>query len=529
MVLISIFKRFFSMIVLPGDPETARKRALASLVRDFAKAGPQWYEPWSDRLTSDFATMVERIGSATNRAAGVFSHTVLGDDREKERIEDALIDAALRKDGRTLADLGFPSIRSASGGANSPDPLAQMDATFRERLGALNSPSVAEVVYGHASMLRLASFCAYRFSDISAGFNSSRKGRKSLSKIPAADLLHVMEDLYFLIAGFQPRAEMKTMYLSLVELSGQKDYPPEQAFMDLRTILEATTSSLKDTFLLNVIRAIRADPFFEPAVDAGGSDLRKTLMDRLGSEYGRRRAALSESIRAEAIDAMLRKLFGGVELLPVSGWTEAESETLMDAGLQGLSNLKSLSALKSFLLFCYASRIRPAISNAIVGLDFSDTDFRRSLSDSADAVDKLQMTVSEFEASVMIPGQNNYARYITAMRDGSLDAPGQRSAARAVDSVKLRADAVIQAGFSELGALSVHLLALKDDIKSHDPRILYRIPSMDQRRRGIAGSLAEATKEVVSFLDLLRMLAVDRDSAKQAVKKKATEQQPVEP
>ncbi|OHD79065.1 MAG: hypothetical protein A3J97_16145 [Spirochaetes bacterium RIFOXYC1_FULL_54_7] len=529
MVLISIFKRFISMIVFPGDPDIASKRALASLIRGIAKSGPQWYEPWSDRLTSNLANVMDRISARTSRADAIFTHTILADDKERERIEDALIDAALKGEGRALADLGFPSIRMAADGGNTPDPLVEMDAIFRERLGAMNSLSVAEVVSGHASMLRLASFCAYRFSDISTRFTSSRKGGRPLSKIPAADLLPTLEDLYFLIAGCQFGKEMRTMYLSLVELSGQTDYPPEQAAMDLQTILEAITGSLKDTFLLNVIRAIRSDPYFEPAVDTVGRDLKKNLINRLSSEYGRRRAALAEGIRAEAINAMLKKLFGGVELLPVAGWTEAESATLMSAGMPGLTNLTSISALKNFLRFLYADRIRPAISNAIVELDFSDTDFRRSLSDSADAVDRLQTAVGEFEASVIIPGQNNYARYITAMRDGSLDTPGHRSAIRAVESVKIQADAVIQSAFSELGALSVHLLAMQDDLRSRDPRILYKVQTINQRKRGIVDSLAEATKETVSFLGLLRMLSVDRERAKQAVNRMVAERPPVEP
>jgi hypothetical protein len=528
MVLISIFKRFFSMIVFPGDPEMARKRALASLVREILKTGPQWYEPWSDRLTIDFATAVERISAATIRADSLFSHTIMGDEKERKKIEEGLINTALSKDGITLSDLSFPSIQAAVDGYNSPDLLVDMDVIFRERIGALNSQSVAEVVSGHASLLRLASFCTYRFNDISIGFTSAKKGGKLLSRIPATDLLPALEDLYFLTAGFQSLMELRTLYLSLVELSGQIDYTPAQAATDVRTILEAITGSLKDTLLLKVIRAIRSDPYFEPAVDTGGSDIKKKLIDRLSSEYGRRRVALTESIRAEAINAMLKQLFGGVELLSIAGWTEAESATLMDAGMQGLSNLTSMAALKSFLRFSYADRIRPVISNAIVELDFSDTDFRRSLSDRADNVDKLQTALGEFEANVMIPGQNNYARYLMALRDGSLDAPGHRSAARAVESVKAQADMVMQGAFSELGALSVHLLAMKDDIKGHDPCILYRISPLDQRRRRIAESLTEVTKELVSFLDLLRLLSMDRDRTKQAVSQMTKEFQPVE-
>ena len=263
-------------------------------------------------------------------------------------------------------------------------------------------------------------------------------------------------------------------------------------------------------------------------VDNGEKVLKKTVIERLGSEYGRRRAALAESIRAEAIAGMLRTLFGGTELHPVAGWTDAESATLIDNGLQGLSNLNSITALKSFLPFRYADRIRPMISKAIVELDYADTDFRRSLSDRADAVDKLRTMLDDFEVSVMIPGQSGYARYLTALREGSLDASGLRSAARAVEAVKLKADALIQAAFSELGALSVHLLALKDDSRCNDPRILYKIASLDQRRRSITDNVAEEAKMLVSFLDLLRMLSVDRDRAKQSVSKIAMNMRPVE-
>jgi hypothetical protein len=514
MSLLSILKRFFSILVLPGDKATVKKHALAALVKHIARNGPHWYEPWSDRLTAEIIPLFDRLADSAKRVAAVLDRTIGGGIEDAQRVESRLVDAVLHQTGSSLAASGFDAVYADASTRHVPDLVATMDQLFQERLKGLRSSLMGALVTDYRTILRLSALCRYRYEDIPGLFQTTGGMAKYRSKLDGSMAVQYLEDLYFLAHGLVFDGSVMKVLLLIHEAAGMLDYDSDQLTADLQVIGASITGPLQDDALKAVIRAIHSDPFYEPAVDMETYDIVKVIAERLSGQYALRRAVMIEQLTTQALEARTKAVFGETMLLDVSGWTQAESVILSGAGFPQLPHIRALSVVKSFLFSSYADRIRPVISLVVVDLDFADVEFRRTLSDMADAVSGIRQEIAGFEQFITSPGNSEFLRYVLLAQQESLDSTGMRSANRAVQLAREQADRIMQSAFSKIGSLSDGLGALVEDIKSREPHLVYRVAFSDQKRQDIIKRMFAVNDSLAAVLDLLRMLSMDYDHAR---------------
>ncbi len=517
-------KRIITTIILPGDPETKRKRALSALLKEIGKKGPSWYDPWSNRISRNFGTQVARLSEICKRMSRVFKKTIDGGPETLSNAEYALINSMLEEVGQSLACLSFDALRKAALADKTKSPLQTIDLLFKERMALLRSDALKTCAAGFRTAMKLAALCRFSFDETTALFRADAapkgKAKETKKSLPVESILPQIQDLTFLISDLKLDAAGRDVFLRLHGFSGLDDYSAEQAAKDFDDALALAGSQLSGHLLQKTIKAAREDPFMEFTAYSVDVDIRKDVGTKLMQVFNERRAIMHKKNAEDALETRMRQVFGDMALPPLKGWGENEELKLVNAGLPALSGILTFSIMKNFLKIFYAPMFRVAISEAIMDLDFCDPQFRFNLSDEADEMGALIEDLQEFEESVAVPGHSQYAMVLGSIRGSLLDATVKLPCRKIIADANIKADALIQKIFAKTKALSMRLSNLREDLKNGKGLYVNKIIGGDTKKAVRARALIDAAQKIVFLDEILKHTAVDTATANRIIRQR---------
>jgi hypothetical protein len=520
MSIFVFFRRLFSVLILPGDRAAQRKRSLARLYKEIKRRGPEWYRPWTDRVAPDFADKVEALRRSTVRMARVYALTIGTESGPAVKAETALLESLLKDGGLSLDAFSFDAIRAEAERNGKVDDLEAMDELLRKRLEVFGAEAMERAVHGYRDNLRIAALASFRWEDLLAPFGG-RNGASARSSFPGAHLAPLLNDLYYLIAGFSVTREGREVFSRLRELSGIEGYGQAEERDDLKSLADCLAERCQPAALSRVIRAAYGDAELELREYSASRDFRLAERERILEEYGQRRRIMEDRMAAEKLESAKLALFGGTPLLQIHGYAADVSTSLQSSRLPSLDRVLPLSIVKSFLAGFFADRVRRPISLAVVQLDFQDIEFRTSLSDAADACMELEDVLGEFEQAAASPGREGLLGIVAAANGNPLDGADEISARRVVEGFNSRADKIVQAAFVRFAELSEALASLRSDLSSRSPKIVADAGAIYSRYPAIFSGIENAAELADKFLALLRSTAVDAGAAKRALEEAA--------
>jgi hypothetical protein len=524
MVVLDWLKRLLSLLSLPGDPERAAKRGLAALLRDIERRGPRWYHPWSNRLDRRLAADFAGLKATAERMGTIYRTTIDQAPEAARPVLERLAERLLAGEGLNLAGLRFDRLRrdaaesaaAAPGGPGADDELEAVDALFKRRLAAFETEAARAAAAGVQLNLRYAALAAFRWDYLSPALAGRASG------VPASPLAGDLADLYYLLAGPRPDARTaaagRAVFLALREEAAPPAYSAAAAEADWAALAAALSGPFAPDGFGRVVRAVHADAAFELREYAGADDFRKTLADSLSADYAARRRAAAERLAAERLETLRAALFGDSPLLPVQGYSAELSGQLAAVQLPEFGSRQPLSVVKSFLAGVYLVRLRPAVSAAIVDLEYSDVGFRSALADAADALGALAEAIGVFERQAEAFAR---ADFLGGLAAGALEAADRAAADRAVRALNREADRLIQETFALGFDLSKRLRTLGGDLKSRRPELVANAQLIALRHPQTAAGLERTAAALDQFTALLRQLAVDSSAARGSVQAKA--------
>ncbi len=506
MVVATLLKRFFAIFSLFGSRPGSQKRSLSALFAEIRRRGPSWYDPWTDRLSEEFAEAIERLRRSCARMAKVYLKTVDGPIDAESAATAAVLESALAEAGGSLKSLSFEAIRAEVEASQAVDLLEAMDALFQQRIAALRAEPVARAAAAYGTNQRLASLCRFKFDGLLVPFAPKKNGGRRRRQIVAEPLAAAVADLHYLIAGLKPDADVRRVFLELRAVADPEGYPADVAAADYNALTFVLGGPLRSEAVGRVVRAIRMDAAFPLRADHPTGDIRATISAKATEEYSSRRELMADRITQEAMEAQIFAVFGDIPMLPVEGWSENISDSFAAVGLPRLSHLRSLSVLKSFMAALFFPTIRPAVSNAIVDFDFADRHFRSALSDEADEAARVAEDLSAFEESVSSHGRSEFARIAAALEAKEEEKVGAILARRTIDDAKAFADRTIEGAISRFSALLSHLETICDDLKSRAPQVVVNAAVVNAQKRSLVQNLEKSAHLLGLFLDLLRRI-----------------------
>ncbi|MFA6508531.1 MAG: hypothetical protein WCT14_20705, partial [Treponemataceae bacterium] len=243
-------------------------------------------------------------------------------------------------------------------------------------------------------------------------------------------------------------------------------------------------------------------------------DFRKILTENLIADYATKRRIMSDRIAEDRLEGMRSAVFGDAPLLPLEGYSPEFSSLLIKANLSAFESIRPMSVIKSFLAAFYLPSLRPALTKAIVELDFRDIEFRTALSDEADSLGGVAESITTFEAFTISVGR---VTLLGALDPRMTDRAEINKANREIADLNSKADVIVQETFSHASGLLQRVQALMNDIKSRSPELVSNAGLINVHHPKTVKGLEEAQRLLDLFYILLQNIAVDTNAAKQAI------------
>ncbi len=511
MIIFAILKRLFSFFVLPWDPEGSKKRALSRLMKDIDRQGPQWYRPWSNRLSSELAQRAEQLRKACARLSTVYALTIGANDGTARQSEAFILDTRLKDLGCSLEALSFESIRAEVEAKGKVDDIQGMNALFASRIKLLKTQEMNELAFGLMENKRIAAITAFSWEDLISPFGKAESGTAK-SVIPALPVVGALEDLYFLLDGMVISDQGRRVFSLLRGSLPQGEYGPEQEEEDFAVLVanlapQSGAAPLGSDAIGRAIRAAVNDPERGLRSDTDAADFRQSFVDELVEAYSIRRRIMEDRIMEERLAKIKSSVFGDAELIPCIGYTKELSEIFRMIGLPELTRVQPLSAVKSYLSGFYTPKFRPIISKAAIQLDFQNIEFRAALSDAAEHAAELQGEIEAFEETNASQVHLGLVGLASTMAERRLESVEIATAKKLIEEANKEADRILKETVRRFSSLKEKTQTLFFDIRAEKPQLVVDAALVTARHPEVPTGIEEVVLSLEQYLELLQELA----------------------
>jgi hypothetical protein len=254
----------------------------------------------------------------------------------------------------------------------------------------------------------------------------------------------------------------------------------------------------------------------------------------VGEQYTRDKDRLAREVERAALDADVKALFEGGELLELKGYSDEESALLLRRDMEGFDLVFPLRVVKSFALARYENRLMDTVKRLLVAGAFNDRTFQQSLSGAALGCESVRARLEEFEA-----GFDEGARFSLRVIHKSMDEHRVGKAAvsaqlrRIVRSVNKEARAVLEECAGRYHLLATLLQEVVEDSSSRIPEKVSNIRVIaGERNAQFVSSLLQGHEDMRRLLQIIRHFAVPqaarspRAAAQEAEEESLTDLEP---
>ncbi len=154
--------------------------------------------------------------------------------------------------------------------------------------------------------------------------------------MPGEEALDGLLDLYFVIGRLQVTEAVASNVRYLASrLYADDRYDPDALTRAAERARDMLQQAVPAPLLLDLIRAVRRDPGYLPRVDEGTEEHLAAFTRRVTEQYEHDRERLAREAGRAALDADVKALFEGIELLALKGYSDEESAMLLRRDMEG--------------------------------------------------------------------------------------------------------------------------------------------------------------------------------------------------
>ncbi len=500
----TFLKRFFWQFGAADTAEGLKKSQLATLFREIAHRHQQWYNPYTNRLSAEFAIKIQEIQGLAKALGQIFEATIARDKDSEQKTLEALINGVLAVQKCHLDLFKFEKIHHEA--LLIPGDTRQcMDAIFSNRLQLFDNPEMQDLQQGYEESIHLLALCKFPFMDIlKMMFHRSPDGMKPQA-CDAEELIPSFKDLYFVLAGFKSTESGIAVFGSLSKLAALDSYSALDTYNDLIKLFESVNELMQDEHFDQIIRAAAADAGLELQAWSGHTDLLAGPRKTIEADYHKKRLQMDQEMHQAAIQTGINALFGDKNLVGVAGYSTELSALFESHRLPALHQVSPLAIIKSFMLLYYTPVIFPQLGEMVVKIEFTSAENRARFNDPMDHCSTIQWEISKFEESLANAGQYQLTSIIKALHESFLDNNSKLKAHRMLDEVNGHAEKIFHSALAAFESMESILDKLGKDLSEKSGELTVQSPFKKTNNGPTIEALARCGQLFSDCISLLQL------------------------
>jgi len=516
MGLLGKIKEWFARL-LSRDPEEAHRKAqLRKLQAGLAEQRPPYYRPKQNLVLPGFALAIYRFYALLRPLAELARSTVANSDiRISQRFFDYLIDCRLpsaeQERKRFFAYEGMAERAQAS--LKPDEELEAIQREFREFLGSLDALGSRAVNADLYEVDRFIDMCRHDYERIIGLFDPSanlddQRYKPDFASVPGEQMLPELVDFFYLTESFAFSPQLKENVLRLLE-KRQPDSFDAAKKGKIDKIFSALDKELSERLnkeiLLSLIRVVKNDPGYSPSTPRERKDFLDAYRKRLVTQYDKDKERILREHHENAIAVDIRSLFGDTDILEVDGYDEEHDSLLRRESPNGLSWIKPMRILKTFISNEFEPQLKESIKRILVEGYFDNKGFQNNLANILYQCERSGGRIVEFEEQLRGTGRVSLVamkRYIEEMRRGKDIGTFLN---RLVDAVNDKAREIVEDETGLFSMLGDALGDLVSDFKRSSPDLITNIRALGGgRNREIQAQIQAGRERIMILVKIMR-------------------------
>jgi len=485
------------IILFSRTPEEIEKRRLLRQISDLLKnRTPPYYRRFSAQVLPGFAEKLQEYVSLQQTICELLSKTIDSEDAHlAERYRDHLAESRLTgAQEAQIHKFTYPEMKQIT--ATTPNierVLAELQQKFKQLIEGFDVSELAGFEDDCTNLDRLKNLCRHDYSKIFKFF-AFKLSEPQQAPVNGEIILQELLDLYFIFSGVSITSGVEQSVLSLLDRLEREraDASRDKYRLLLRKMRDCLEQHLSPELLLNLIRAIKQDPKFQPQQITEESEYLEAYKNRMKIRFEKAHERIWREYSEDAVNQDVISLFSGAELLTVDGYEEEMAGLLVERSYEAFNYIKPMRILKTFMVGRFKRELKDNVKKLMVEGHYANKIFHNLMTNTYYGCEKVPERIREFEEDLQGSGKVSLKvihKYLDLHDQGK---PAHVVLSKLLDSIDTQAEDILEESANLLHNLSVLLRDIVKDANQKEPTQISNIHQLGGKNN----------KEFLSYLGL---------------------------
>lgn len=519
MALIQALKDFFDTIFRSSSPEVQKKlrlRKIESSLKDLPKS---IYK--NGMILPNFAEALRILYINTKPIQKILDNTLNCEDitRGKRYEAQLVITGYSHENLEILKKINYESRKEEllASSQKASRVFEEQRRDLEKLMHELNTKEFIKLDLVIVKLKQLGDLCNFNFVTPLQSFDNHYNPLEpssvpSFQDLPAQNLEHVFEDLYYVLVDFDINTSVAKALIALAQMLNPDSFGSKEQnslIANCKKIEAVTKKILVPQTLKSLVMISKGNPDYEPKVASYKATARQDFVSYMERQFISDENRIKREIKDETIKNELNELFGSRELEVLNGYN-TEMNNLIQTASVSFMWITPLRILKTFLLMYYPEDLKALFSDIVVEGFFNNPTYKSQFSSNVFMVNESLKHIIEFEQEFDKEGKYDQAVINGFIKDSHKDNDFLKKLNITVDSINGEAKKLIQKEITALNSLYASAGDLIQDSKKPACEIVSNLKMlmMSSRNRDKTDTLEKQYPEWHIFFEIMKNYAI---------------------
>ncbi len=523
--ILSTLTDFFSSLFSGNSEEAKKKKALRETLDELKQQKPPLFKPGGaagGEVLPAFGTSLHNFYNILVPIREILEKTVNNPDSKiANHYQSYLIENALPGDITGLRlSISRESMKEQIQKSSTPSrEMKYINDRLREGLKQITKQDEELINLQMSQFNRLAELCRLDYETALKAMDprinlSKRKYKPAFNAVSGKKVLPLVMDIYYVLAPFNPETGIENnLHLLIEKLFAERIKERQKAVSkNLNLMKRLLQRHLAPATLLNLIRAIREDPYFQPPVDQEeGSDYAGAFRERLEKEFQQNRDKIEREMNEGVIGTNLKALFPDEKLESVRGYNGKNSKIFQDQADAELEHVRPYAILKSFAVKKYDAHMTEPLNKIIVAGFFEDKEFQSRINEAFRNCNEISARLSQFESGLTDEPGSSIKTALTYLEGIENGKDLSASLSQVLETINGRVSEVIEEETNQFYTLGNYILDIVNDYKNRNPEKISNIKTIGGTgNRELMSQVVKGYNDLAKFIKIMKNFTLIR-------------------
>ncbi len=534
---LSTITDIFSSLFSGNSDEAKKKKALKETVAELKQQKPPLYRPGSKaggEVLPSFGTSLYNFYNILYPIREILEKTVNSPDSKiAAHYRDYLIENSLPGDVTGLRlSISLETMKERVQKSSAPSrEMKYINDHLRDGMKQITKQDeeLANLQMNHFN--RLSELCRLDYETTLKAMDprinlTSKKYKPTFNAVPGTKVLPLIMDIYFVLAPFNLETGIENnLHLLIEKLFSERVKERQKAVSkNLNLMKRLLQRHLAPLTLLNLIRAVKGDPFFQPPVDQEeNADHAGAFRERLEKDFQKNRDKLEREMNEGVIGTNLKALFPDGKMESVRGYNQENSRIFRDEADTELIHVRPYTILKTFSIKKFDQNLAEPLNQVIIAGFFDDKAFQTRINEVYHKCGETSSRLSQFESGLTDEPGSSIKTALTYLEGIENGKDLSASLSQVLDTINSRVGEVIEEETNLYYALGNQILDIINDYKSRSPEKISNIKTIGGNgNRELMSQIVKGYNDLAKFIKVMKNFTMIRTAAPSAPDKDST-------